>query len=52
MIRLINKAKLKVIHSKPLYKFGVQVPRSHDKAMKLDEINGNKLWEESEAKEL
>ena len=51
MIRLINKAKGKVIHAKPLYKFGVQVPRSHDEAMKLDEINGNKLWAEAEAKE-
>lgn len=52
MIRSVNKAKLKMIHSKPAYKFGVQVPRSHDEAMQLDQQNGNNLWAQAEAKEL
>ena len=35
-----------------MYKFGVQVPQSHEQAMALDKANGNRLWRDAEETEL
>jgi hypothetical protein len=36
----------------PKYKFGVQIPASISHALRLDKLNGNKLWEEAIQKEM
>ena len=36
----------------PKYKFGVQIPTSIPHALRLDKLNGNKLWEEAIQKEM
>ena len=39
--------KSQVEDMQPRFKFGVEVPRSVKEAMRLDEMNGNKLWIEA-----
>ena len=51
LIRLVNQAKLKSFRNRPVFKFGVQIPRSHQHAMELDKANGNQLWKEAEERE-
>ena len=39
-----------MLHSyrtKPIYHFGVQVPRNYEQAMEFDERNGNTKWQDS-----
>ena len=43
---------LKKFRIKPVYKCRHQVPRSHDEAMLIDEMNGNNAWQESEELEM
>ncbi len=50
--RMINQVRLKNFRNKPVYKYGVQCPRSHDEAMMIDEKNGDTRWAESEAREM
>ena len=52
LIRMANQAKLRSYRTKPIYMFGVQVPRNYAQALELDEANGNTLWQESVDKEL
>ena len=52
LLRLVHQAQLRSFRMRPVYKFGVQVPRNHDQAMLLDEQNGNTLWKEAEQREL
>ena len=52
MIRTINVSKHKAARYKPMYKFGVQVPRNHSEAMALDRLNNNTMWADAELKEL
>jgi len=52
LLRLVNQAKLQSFRTRPVYKFGVQVPRNHQHAMELDEENGNTLWKEAEDREI
>jgi hypothetical protein len=52
MIRMARQTVLQAYRHKPVYKYGVQVPRNHRDAMALDAKNGNKLWFEAETKEL
>ena len=52
LIRMANQAKLKSFRHSPIYKFGVQIPRSHAEAMELDKRDGVNLWAEAEAREL
>ena len=52
LIRLANQAKLYAFRNRIVYKFGVQVPQSHEQAMALDKANGNRLWREAEETEL
>ena len=50
--RLINQAKLKSYWRDIFWKFGVQVPRTHQQAIELDKKNGNTKWQEAEAIEM
>ena len=50
--RMMNQVRLKNFRNKPVYKYGVQVPRSHAEAMLIDEKNGDHRWAESEALEM
>ena len=40
---MVNQAKLKSFRNRPVFKFGVQIPRDHQHAMELDKANGNNL---------
>ena len=46
--RMINQARLKSNRTRPVYKYGIQVPRNHNEAVKIDEKNGNTLWQDAE----
>ena len=50
--RRVNQAKLHSFRHKPVYMFGVLVPRNYDQAIQLDKENGNNLWQEAVNKEL
>lgn len=52
LIRMANQAKLQSFRTRPVYKFGVLVPRNHQHAMEIDNTNGNNLWAVAEEKEL
>ena len=52
VLRLANQAKLHSFCTKPIYMFGVLVPRNYDQAMELDKQNGNTLWKEAADKEM
>ena len=46
--RAINQVRLKSYRNRPRYKYGHQVPRDHEEAMRIDEKNGNDKWKQSE----
>ena len=50
--RMINQARLKNFRNKPVYKYGYQVPRSHEEAVFINEKNGNRKWQDSEDLEI
>ena len=50
--RLVKQAVMKAKRRGPIWKFGVQVPRDHEEAMKLDTQNGDTKWADSEKLEL
>ena len=52
LLRAINQSKLKQFRRSTVFKFGIEIPRDHKDAMRLDEQNGNKLWYEAEQVEL
>ena len=41
--RMVNQSKLKSSRQKPVYKYGFQVPRNHQEAVKIDQKNGNAI---------
>ena len=47
LMRMANQAKLNSFQTKPIYMFGVQVPRNYAQAQELDAENGNSLWQEA-----
>jgi hypothetical protein len=47
----IIAAVTKMYH-KRTHKFGIQVPKTWDEAVKLDEVNGNTLWQDASRKEM
>jgi hypothetical protein len=49
--RMVNQAKLRSYRREPCWKFGGMVPRTHNHTVKIDQANGNCLWQESEATE-
>jgi hypothetical protein len=46
-LQLVKQAKLHSYRSAPKYKFGFQIPRDYEEAMKLDELNCNDKWDQS-----
>ena len=52
LLRLANQAKLKSFRTKKVYKFGVEIPRHHNDAVRLDKANRNTLWADAEKKEI
>ena len=52
LARMANQTKLRSYRNKPVYHYGIQVPRDHKEAVWLDEKNGNTLWQDSEELEL
>ena len=50
--RLANQAKLHSFRTKPVYMYGILVPRNHEQAMQLDKENGNTKWRDAEIIEL
>jgi hypothetical protein len=46
-LRMVNQAKLRSYNTAPRYKYGHEVPRDYKHAMRLDERNGNKRWQEA-----
>ena len=50
--RMINQVRLKNFRNRPRYKYGFQVPRSHEEAVLIDEREGNRKWQDSEELEL
>ena len=45
--RMVNQAKLRSYSTAPRYKYGFEVPRDYNQAMRLDERNGNVRWKEA-----
>ena len=48
LARMTNQPKLRNHRMRPKYKYGVQVPRSHDKALWIDDKNSNSSWQDAE----
>jgi hypothetical protein len=46
-MKLIKQAKLHSYRNAPKYKFGYQIPRDYQEAMKFDELNRNDRWDRS-----
>jgi hypothetical protein len=44
---LVKQAKLRSYRNAPKYKFGYQIPRDYEEAMKFDELNHNDKWDQS-----
>jgi hypothetical protein len=47
-----NQTKLQSHHAHPKYKYGVQVPRSHEEAVWIDKKDGNTNWHNAKKVEL
>ncbi len=47
IIRRANQAKLHSFRHKPIYMYGVLVPRNYPQAMEFDLANGNDKWQKS-----
>jgi hypothetical protein len=43
--RMVNQAKLRSYNTAPRYKYGFQVPRTYEQALRLDKQNGNTYGE-------
>ena len=52
LVRMINKAWLKANCTKPVYKYGFQVPIKHVKEVKIDEKYRNSKWVDAEKLEI
>ena len=47
LTRMINQAKLRSFKTAPKYMFGYEVPNSFKRAVELDKLNGNTLWQDA-----
>jgi hypothetical protein len=50
--RMLNQANLRSYSRGPKYMYGLQVPHDHAEAVRLDEKNGNTLYQDAEAVEI
>ena len=48
LAQMINQAHLKVNRTKPIYKYGYQVPRNHKEPVKISKKYGNTKWQDAE----
>ena len=51
-VRMAKQAYLRSFRSAPKYKYGYEVPRNYEDAMRLDKIAGNSKWQEATNLEL
>ncbi len=51
-LRMVNQAKHRSYCTAPCYKYGYEVPRDYNHAIKLDKLNGNTKWQDSTALEM
>ena len=49
---MINQVRLRNFRNPPVYKYGYQVARSHQKAILIDEQEGNHKWQDSKDLEI
>jgi hypothetical protein len=50
--RMVNQAKLRSYNTAPRYKYGFEVPKTYEQALRLDQRNGNTLWADAATLEL
>ncbi len=50
MFRMANQAKLRSFRTAPKYKYGIEIARDHNDAVRLDKLNNNTKWTEAEGK--
>ena len=50
--RIVKQAKLRSYNTSPVYKYGYEVPRNYQHAIRLDEQNGNHKWADATQLEL
>ena len=49
---MANQRRLKNFRNWPIYKYGIQVPRTHEEAVWLDEKSNTNHWKEAEQLEI
>ena len=47
LMRLVNQAKLRSFRESPRYKYGFEVPKNYQDAIRLDERHGNTKWQDA-----
>ena len=52
LFRMANQAKLRSFNSAPRYKYGYEVPRTYDQAVRLDQRNANTKWQDATKTEM
>ena len=52
LIRAMKQSKLRQVRRSVTYMFGVEVPRDYKDALRLDNENGNTLWQDATKLEL
>jgi hypothetical protein len=50
--RMVKQAKLRSYNTAPRYKYGFEVPRTYEQALRLDKQNGSTLWGDAATLEL
>ena len=48
----VNQAKLKTFSTAPKFKYGYEVPKNYNQALKIDKLNTNTKWQEATHLEL
>lgn len=46
-IRMLKRANAAKMSKGPNMKFGIEVPKNFKDALRLDRVNGNRLWQEA-----
>ena len=52
LLRMVNQAKLRSYSTAPKYKYGYEVPRDYQHALRLDELHKNTKWQDAVRTEL
>ena len=52
MLRMANQAKLRSFRTAPRYKYGFEIPRDYQHAVRLDERNKNTKWQDAAGLEM